>query len=240
MDNEIIGILSALEHELSGILELLKDKHEEKLGPHTFISGSIHQTKVVVAMSYMGKVSAAETTTLLIHKFNAKKIIFIGVAGALNSNLHIGDIVIGKDLYQHDVDASPLLPKFELSILGTAAMASDTHLREEAYAKIKSLIPALKIWKHPINCFIADIASGDQMISSVEQKNVIKDNLPSVYCVEMEGAATAQVAATYSIPFVIIRAISDDADDTSSFVPFTRDIWSYNSKLIIDKLFSDQ
>ena len=78
------------------------------------------------------------------------------------------------------------------------------------------------------------------MISSVEQKNAIKDNLPSVYCVEMEGAATAQVAATYSIPFVIIRAISDDADDTSSFVPFTRDIWSYNSKLIIDKLFSDQ
>ena len=236
MNNETIGILTALEAEIQGIIELIKERHEERVGPHNFISGYIHGIKVVVAMSCMGKVFAAETTTLLIHKYNIKKLIFIGVAGCLNDTLHLGDVIVSKDLYQHDVDARPLLPRFHLSILNCAAISSDPKLQEIAYSTITTLLPVLKRWKHTPHCYIADIASGDQVITAVEQKSAIKDNLPSIYCVEMEGAAVAQIAATYSIPFVVIRAVSDDAEDFSSFIPFTENIWSQNAKLIIDKL----
>lgn len=221
--------MGAMPEEINSITELLTEKKEVELGGRTYFTGSLNNIKTIVVFSRWGKVAAATTVTTLILEFGITELIFTGVAGAINSELHIGDIVIGKRLFQHDMDARPLMKQFEIPLLGITSFECN----EEKIYESKKIIEELLTKKHleqvihkeELNhfgiqypkLFIGDIASGDKFFSSSEDKHALQAVLPSVICVEMEGAAVAQVCFEYKIPFTIIRTISDAADEKAEF-----------------------
>lgn len=232
----MIGIICAMQEEVQSVLNTLKDIEKTQKGQRTYFSGTLFNRNVVIAFSRWGKVAAAATTTQLINDFNPSEILFTGVAGALDSSLNIGDVVIGKNLYQHDMNATPFYQKFHIPILDLKYVSTkntkylfvatsmfiknyDSYISKSESGNFKILNPKV---------IIGDIASGDQFVSSAEKVSKIKNDLPSVTCVEMEGAAVAQICYEYEIPFSIIRIISDNANDTAhiDFERFVKNISS--------------
>lgn len=250
MISKPIGIMGAMEEEISSLIELIDNVQSETIGGRTYYSGKINQTNVVVVFSKWGKVAAAITTTTLIEKFKIKELIFTGVAGAIHPDLNIGDIVIGKRLFQHDMDARPIIPQYELPLLNKVYI--------EAFSgdlvKTKNVIDNLLNQQHLLQVitkeelqqfgiespklYIGDIASGDQFISDIDKKHQLRSEFPKLLCVEMEGAAVAQVCDEYKISFTIIRTISDCADQHAeiNFLEFVKEVANKYSKEIILKL----
>jgi adenosylhomocysteine nucleosidase len=201
--------------------------------------------------SRWGKVAAATTATTLIHEFKITELLFTGVAGAINSDLKIGDIVLGKRLIQHDMDARPLMKQYEIPLLSKTYFETDSTLLNTASKAIQavfenkslhSVIAEQHLLEFKISqpkLYIGDIASGDQFFSTNEQKQNLNSQLPNVLCVEMEGAAVAQVCYEYEIPFSIIRTISDVADETAhfDFPSFTKNISSKYTAEIIKQIY---
>ena len=124
-----IAIMSAMHEENASIVDEMNIEGEQTIGSRTYYSGRLQGKSVVVVFSHWGKVAASITATSLITHFNVKEIIFTGVAGAIDNRLGVGDIVIGSDLYQHDMDASPIIPRHEIPLLGRAAIAADDSIR---------------------------------------------------------------------------------------------------------------
>lgn len=225
-----------MQEEVQSVLNILKDNKKTQKGQRTYFSGKLFDKNVVIVFSRWGKVAAASTTTQLINDFNPSEIIFTGVAGALDSSLRIGDIVIGKNLYQHDMNASPFYQKFHIPILDLKSISTKntqdlfdaTSMFIKNYNDYINKSDSDKFKISNPKVIIGDIASGDQFISNVEKINEIKNELPSVVCVEMEGAAVAQICYEYEIPFSIIRIISDNADNTAhiDFEKFVNNISS--------------
>ena len=215
--------------EIKGIADLLEKRQEVVLGQRTYYTGTLNGKKVVVVFSRWGKVAAATTVTTLILRFGITELLFTGVAGGLHPELQIGDVVIASRLIQHDMDARPILPRFEVPLEGITFFEADPKLvgkaerllnertvpsvfqgwLEEKYRQ-KFGIQSPRIWA-------GDIASGDKFISDLADKEELLRLLPSVICVEMEGAAVAQVCYEYGIPFSVIRTISDTADHHAAF-----------------------
>jgi adenosylhomocysteine nucleosidase len=244
--------MGAMPQEIDGVIGLLENPKEVTLGMRTYTSGTINNIDVVVVFSRWGKVAAAATVSTLIHVFNVTEVIFTGVAGAIDPTLNIGDIVIAKRLYQHDMDARPLMQQFEIPLLGKTFFECDTeqlnHAKEAITPLIldnglKDLIGEKVLAQFGIdtpNLHIGDIASGDQFFANNEQKEQLHNSLPTILCVEMEGAAVAQVCHEYSIPFLIIRTISDAADEQShiDFPLFIKKVSSKYSVGIIQQLLN--
>jgi adenosylhomocysteine nucleosidase len=207
-------------------------------GMRTYYQGRLFDKKVILVFSRWGKVASATTATQLINDFNVKEIIFTGVAGGVQPDVFVGDIVIGKDLYQHDMDASPLVKAYEVPLLGKSAFTTDPDKRNQlsrASSQFlqnkheflsKEQLINFQIQEPKIH--LGDIASGDQFISSSQQSLKILSGLPTVKCVEMEGAAVAQVCFEYKVPFSIIRTISDNANHNAhiDFPKFAKEIAS--------------
>jgi adenosylhomocysteine nucleosidase len=248
-----IGIMGAMPEEIATLKELLSDLHTTTLGDRVYYSGKLHSVETVVVFSRWGKVAAATTVTTLIHHFGITELIFTGVAGAIHPELNIGDMVIGKRLIQHDMDARPLMPQFEIPLLGKTFF--DCHPDRITHAKkiIERLLSDAQLVRmidqkdldafgirHP-QLWIGDIASGDQFFSSHEAKLQLRQLIPSVVCVEMEGAAVAQVCFEYRIPFTIIRTISDVADEHApiDFPLFIERISSHYSRELIQQYFQN-
>jgi adenosylhomocysteine nucleosidase len=233
-----IGIISAMPEEIEAIQILLQIEKKIVKGMRTYYQGRLFNKKVILVFSRWGKVASATTATQLINDFNVEEIIFTGVAGGIQPDVFVGDIVIGKDLYQHDLDGSPLVKAFEVPLLGKSAFsthlekrnqlakASDQFLQNKNEFLSKEQLISFEIKSPKIH--IGDIASGDQFISSSEQSLKIISNLPTVKCVEMEGAAVAQVCFEYKVPFSIIRTISDNANHHAhiDFPKFAKEIAS--------------
>jgi adenosylhomocysteine nucleosidase len=246
-----IGIMGAMPEEIEGVLELISERTETRIGGRTYHSGMIHGIRVVVAFSRWGKVAASSTVTTLLHAFKIRGLIFTGVAGAIHPQLKVGDIVIGRTLVQHDMDARPLMPRHEIPLLGKTWFETDAHLSKIASNAIKqvlsnqhlhSLIPEsdlLNFHIHSPSLFEGEIASGDQFFSSLAQKRALLDILPQVRCIEMEGAAVAQVCFENELPFTVIRTISDIAGDNSGvdFPLFVSRVASKYSVAILDEMF---
>lgn len=245
---ERIGIISAMKEEVDALLQELQNVSTTLKGNRTYYTGDLFNTKVVIVFSRWGKVASAATTTQLINDYNLKEIIFTGVAGAINNQLNIGDIVVGKNMYQHDMDASPLFKQFEIPIIKKLFLETKNSTK---------LIAATKSFLSDYNSFIdsteaksfnitdpkfieGDIASGDQFISSLEKIKSLNKVLPSAICVEMEGASVAQVCYEYEIPFSIIRIISDKANDnaTIDFPKFANTIASQYALGILKNYFA--
>lgn len=251
MKQKVIGIMGAMPEEIDGVIQLLNNRQETIFGQRKYYSGSIKGIPTIVVFSRWGKVAAATTITTLIDVFNITELIFTGVAGGIHSNLNIGDIVIAKRLIQHDLDARPLLNRYEIPLLSKTYLESDNHLLEQSQKAISYLLENKHLHKvinekdlqkfniNAPNFHLGDIASGDQFFSNITQKHQLQNNLPDVLCVEMEGAAVAQVCYEYQIPFIIIRTISDVADDSShlDFPSFIQKIASIYSTEIIKNIY---
>lgn len=244
--------MGAIPEEIDGVVALLSNPAARSMGKRTYFEGKINDIDTVVVFSRWGKVAAATTVTTLIHEFKITELLFTGVAGAIHSDLKIGDIVLGKRLIQHDMDARPLMKQYEIPLLSKTYIESNAdHLNIATKAinyvfenkSLHAVIKAEDLDKFNISqpkLVVGDIASGDQFFSSNEQKHNLQNQLPEVLCVEMEGAAVAQVCYEYDIPFSIIRTISDVADDNShiDFPSFIKKISSKYAAEIIKNIFN--
>ena len=238
-----------MKEEIQTLLNHLENKKSFHKGMRTYFSGNLYNREVVLAFSRWGKVASATTTTQMLNDFEISEIIFTGVAGSINDNIHIGDIVIGKNMFQYDMDASPLVDPLEIPLLDKKYFETDYSKRtvlarasNNFLMNYADFIDELEARNFNINdpkIFIEDIGSGDQFISTKEQINSIKKRVPSVGCVEMEGASVAQVCYEYKIPFNIIRTISDQADDNAAieFQKFAEEIASKYALGILKNYF---
>lgn len=197
-----IGIIVAMEEELESILDIMDNIEEKEIYGLTFKTGQIEKNKIIVVKCGVGKVNAARVTQILIDTFNVKCVINVGAAGALSPLLNIGDIVIGEKLIQHDFDITAFdHDKGYITGVGDY-IYSDIELIE----KFKKTANNLKEKDYKIKTGI--IATGDIFCTDIEMKNKIFSKFDAD-CVEMEGAAIAQVCYLDNIPFIVIRSISD-------------------------------
>ncbi|AMC10386.1 hypothetical protein Lupro_03580 [Lutibacter profundi] len=243
----MIGIISAMQEEIQALLNKLQNISTSTKGMRTYYTGTLFGKNVVLVFSRWGKVASAVTTTQLINDFNIQELIFTGVAGAINSKLNIGDIIIGKKLFQHDMNASPLFEPFEIPLLerkfletkNPTKLLNATNKFLESYTSYINPNEAKNFNITRPKVVYEDIASGDQFISSTDSIKRLNHILPTAYCVEMEGAAVAQVCFEYNIPFSIIRVISDKANNnaTIDFPKFANSIASNYALGILKKYF---
>ena len=246
--DKTIGILGAMAQEIDEVKALLTNKTVVKIANREFVVGKINGIACVVAFSKWGKVAATITATLLIQEFGVTDLFFIGTAGALADGLKVGDIVISKRLVQHDLDARPMISRFELPLLNRVYVNSDPHLTELAGKAVTNLLEkgvenmvgeeAVKEFNLAPTLHFGDIASGDQFINSDEKRQEILGLLPDVLCVEMEGAAVAQVCLEFNVPFTVIRTISDTADHNArvDFGKFIVEVANAYSRAIIKEI----
>ena len=226
-----IGIIGAMELEVSALKGQLKGAKVLKKAGMEFCEGRIGGVDVVVVRCGIGKVNAALCTQILCDDFAVSHIINTGVAGSLNNDLNIGDILISKDAVHHDVDVRVFnYPIGEVPQLGVREFPADAHLIEAAENSIKETQPDL-------NFRVGRVASGDQFISSSEVKDNIIKNFDADCC-EMEGASIAHGAYLNGVPFVIIRAISDKADGSAEedYPTFEKAAAAHCAKLVADMI----
>ena len=204
----MIGIIGAMAQEVINLKEAMTDVTVETAAQMDFYQGKLRGIDVVVVRSGIGKVNAAVCTQILIDKYKVKRIINTGIAGSLNKRIDIGDIVLSRDALQHDMDATGFgyklgqIPQMEESVFkGDRTMI---YIAEQC---CKRVLPE-------IDYHIGRVVSGDQFISDKEKKEWLIKNFEG-YCTEMEGAAIAQAAYLNNVPFLVIRAISDKADDSA-------------------------
>ncbi|MCL6606269.1 MAG: 5'-methylthioadenosine/adenosylhomocysteine nucleosidase [Paenibacillus sp.] len=212
--NKIIGIIGAMDAEISLLLEGMENKVTEVKCGITYHKGTFASKSVVVCKSGVGKVNAAVTTQILVDTFHVSQVLFTGVAGALHPKLNIGDIVISSECMQHDMDVSALgYPRGIIPYQEVSSFPADPNLMVLAENACRML---------KVNSVTGKVLSGDQFIASVQTVTMLREQLNGV-CAEMEGAAVAQVCYMNSTPFVIIRSMSDKADGSAhvNFPEFT-------------------
>lgn len=198
----IYGIIAAMQEEINEIENIMKNTNSIEIFGLTFVKGIINKSEVILVEAGVGKVNAARTTQILIDNFKIDAIINVGSAASAKDDLDIGDIVIGKELVQHDFDITAFgHPKGYISNVGKY-IESDKELVE----KVERTINELKDNEFKIK--IGTIASGDIFCTDLSMKNKIRDKFDAD-AIEMEGAAIAQVCELDKVPFVIIRGISD-------------------------------
>ena len=201
------GIIGAMDDEVAALKEALTEENIKTVAGMEFHEGKLNGKEVVVVKCSVGKVNAAACAQILISVFGVDRIINTGVAGSLDAQIDIGDIVVSTDAVQHDMDVTALgFARGEIPYSNQFAFPADEEMRKSAVQAVKEAAP-------DIHVFEGRVCSGDQFIASREQKEAILAAVGGMCC-EMEGAAIAQVCSLNGTPFVIIRAISDKADDS--------------------------
>lgn len=227
-----------MQEEVESLVQAMDVRERGMAGRREWWRGALGGADdVLIAFSHWGKVASASTATWMIARHDIRELLFTGVAGALSTELARGDVVVGKRLWQHDFDARPLLPRHEIPLLGTAALPTDENARarlaDAANAFVtedfNTALPVTMQQKHQVpgpKVVIADIASGDRFVHDAADAADIRARLPDVVCVEMEGAAVAQVCAAFDTPFAIVRTISDNANSDApvDFQGFVDDV----------------
>lgn len=203
-----VGIIGAMELEVEELQGKMQVTRREKKASMEFLEGTLNGTDVVIVRSGIGKVNAALCTQILCDIFEVTHIINTGVAGSLKNEINIGDIVVSTDALHHDVDVRVFgYPLGEVPQMGCLAFPADEILTGLAVECCKEV-------NTDISVYSGRIVSGDQFISDKQVKEHIISNFGG-FCVEMEGASIAHAAYLNHVPFVIIRAISDKADDSA-------------------------
>lgn len=223
-----MALIGAMQEELSAVLALMPDANCETVAGRQFWRGHLHGHAVVAVLSGIGKVAAAITATVLIEKFQVNRILFTGVAGGLASHVKVGDVVVGNELLQHDMNASPLFPQYEVPLLGCARFQTDDVMTQCLLESASLALPHAQV-------HTGLIISGDQFVSSASESQRLQSHIPDALAVEMEGAALAQVCHAYGIPLAVVRTLSDRADDDAhtDFVKFVKTVASPNSAAIV-------
>ena len=201
-----IGIIGAINDEVSGLISRLANHKSEVVGGIEFHTGTIFSKEVVIAQCGVGKVFAAMCAEAMIIKYNPRLLVNTGVGGAIAEGLSYADIVVADRLVQHDMDTSPLGdPRGMISGINKIYFETDERAADILMDAAESLgIPAKR----------KTIASGDVFVADGELKAKIAKDFSAAVC-EMEGAAVAQVAYVNGVPFAVVRAISDSADGNS-------------------------
>ncbi len=208
---ERLGIIGAMQVEVDLLIEQMDDDRTTTVSGMDFHEGVLHGFDVVVVRCGIGKVNAAMCAQTLIVDFGATRVINTGVAGALDESLHVGDLVVSTDAVHHDMDvvglgyAPGVVPEMEDT--GKLAFAADPLMVQAVLRAAAEVAPDL-------HATPGRIASGDQFVCEREDRERIIGTF-GAHCCEMEGTPIAQVCYRNDVPFVIVRAISDNADDTS-------------------------
>ncbi|WMJ22556.1 5'-methylthioadenosine/adenosylhomocysteine nucleosidase [Paludicola sp. MB14-C6] len=219
------GIICAMESEINLLLQDILASDKKAIAHREFIEGNLYGKDVVLVKSGIGKVAASLTTTILIDRFNVDEIIFCGTAGGIDKALNVGDVVIGDYTVQHDVVVMGEL--FTIPRVDVDYFPSNKNLTSALYNAVTSFIendlkkdiPQSHLDEFHIRspkAVIGTVASGDQFICDGSKNAWLEENVRNIQCVEMEGAAVAQVCYEFDIPFGIIRVISDSANDGSA------------------------
>lgn len=205
----MIGIIGAMEEEVVALKQDMDITEVVTKASMEFCRGSLYGKEAVVVRSGVGKVNAAVCTQILIDSFKVDTVINTGVAGSLDAHIDIGDIVISTDALHHDMDASIVGdPAGQVPRMDTLAFPADERLVQKAAELNAQVNP-------DIQTFTGRIASGDQFVYLPEIKEKMVENFHPL-CVEMEGAGIAQTAYLNKVSYVIIRAISDKADNSAT------------------------
>ncbi len=249
-----IGIIAALHEEIAILLDVMGDSaHKVTIGSRDYYQGNLYGTNCVVVLARIGKVAAAITTVTLIHEFSVDEVIFTGVAGSINKSVKVGDIVVADNLMQHDIDASPIFPRYEIPLLGISRFRAEPSINQQIINsalyfidnKLVNTLDSNSIKKFNLSSptvHTGTIISGDQFINSKSGVEHLREAIPDALCVEMEGAAVAQVCYEYEIPFAVFRTISDSADDSASldFSSFLLNVARFYSIGIIKALLENK
>ncbi len=222
-----IGIIGAMEVEVEKLKADMKIERTTKKAGMEFCEGELKGKSVVVVRSGIGKVNAAVCTQILCDVFEVDTVINTGIAGSLNAQIDIGDVVISTDVLHHDMDATGFgYPLGQIPQMDAFSFAADEKLAETAKAVCERVNPEIRVFR-------GRVVSGDQFISDKAVKTRIEENFQG-FCTEMEGAAIAQASWLNEVPFVIIRAISDKADDsaTMDYPTFEKKAVEHSVKLI--------
>ena len=223
-----IGIIGAMEIEVETLKSHMKITGTLEKASMNFLEGTLNDVSVVIVRSGIGKVNAGICVQILADVFHVTHIINTGVAGSLNASIDIGDIVVSTDTLYHDVDATGFgYPVGEVPQLGTLSFKADEQMASIARSSCESVNPEIKV-------FEGRIVSGDQFVSSPDVKKSILGHFPDSLCTEMEGAAISHASWLNHIPFVIIRAISDKADDSAhmDYPTFEKQAAEHSAKLV--------
>lgn len=229
----MIGIIGAMDEEVISLKRKMDVKEEREIAGMTFFVGTVAEKEVAVVRCGIGKVNAAVCTQILADIFNVEYVINTGVAGGLFPELNIGDIVVSSDTVEHDMDASPVgNPRGEIPRMHKTYFEADAKLIEAAKRAAENLKGDHKV-------FVGRVASGDQFVCSMKVKEDIYSTF-TAYCAEMEGAAIAHTCFLNKIPFVVIRAISDKADQSAdvNFEEFV-DVAAKNASRMIEKILKE-
>jgi adenosylhomocysteine nucleosidase len=204
-----IGIIGAMDEEVNQLKGKMTEVKVTGKAGMEFLTGKLGSKDVVIVRSGIGKVNAAISTQILIDEFQTGVVINTGIAGSLKAEINIGDMVISTDAIQHDMDATGfgyeygVIPRMETSVF-----KADEELAKKAARICSQVNPDISVYS-------GRVVSGDQFISDKAKKTWISEQFGG-YCTEMEGAAIAQTAYLNKVPFLIIRAISDKADDSAN------------------------
>jgi adenosylhomocysteine nucleosidase len=246
-----LGIIAALADESAGLIaEMIAEGAAETvhLGRRDYHAGQLWGRPAVITLARVGKVAAATTATAMIHHFGVEAIVFTGVAGALAPHIRVGDIIVADHLMQHDLDASPLFPRYEVPLLGLARFAGDAALSAalaDAAAAFLARATA-ELTPQARAAFGLDapavhrglIVSGDRFVNGGPAMAALRSAVPDALATEMEGAAVAQVCHEYGVACAVMRTVSDAADDNAhvDFVRFLREVASVYSYGVIRRL----
>ena len=228
----VLGIISAMAEELELLLKDMSIEEETKKANMTFYKGTLGDKNIIAVVCGIGKVNAAICTQILISEYKVSSIINVGVAGGIGKDIYPGDVVVGTDLVQHDMDTTVFGdPHGQIPRLDTFSFKCDDKLVNAALAACEDI--------KEINTFSGRIVSGDQFIADSNKVKVLDEEF-NAKAVEMESAAIAQVAYLNKIPFVIIRSISDNANngahmDYKEFIP----VGVKNSTSILKSMFEN-
>ncbi|MGN2339643.1 5'-methylthioadenosine/adenosylhomocysteine nucleosidase [Clostridium cagae] len=211
-----IGIIAAMAEELEILLKDLNLEEKKEKANMVFHKGTINNKNVVAVVCGIGKVNSAVCTQILISEYNVDKVVNVGVAGGIGKDIYPGDIVVAENLVQHDMDTSAFGDKIgQIPRLDTFDFKCDKDMVAAAKKSCEEI--------SELNSFTGRIVSGDQFVANLEKIQWLEKEFGAISC-EMEGASIAQVCYLNSIPFVVIRSISDNANngahmDYEKFIP---------------------
>ena len=223
------AIVSAMHEELAAVLALMPDERKQVAAGREFWRGHLHGHDVVAVLSRIGKVAAATTATVLVERFQVDRIVFTGVAGGLARGVKVGDVVLADAFLQHDLDASPIFPRYEVPLYGASRFATDPHLTAQLERAARAALPGTLLHR-------GLVVSGDRFVATTAESQALQTALPDALAVEMEGAAIAQVCHDYGVPFAAVRTVSDRADDEAhgDFLRFIQEVASRHSAAIVE------
>lgn len=230
----MIGIIGAMEVEVEKLRDAMDITGKQNVAGMVFYCGRINDMEVVLVRSGVGKVNAAVCTQILCDLYGVDVVLNTGIAGSLCADINIGDIVISTDAVQHDMDARyfgydpGVIPQQDVSVF-----VADEALADKAVAACKKVNPDISVFR-------GRVLSGDQFIADKGKKQWLSDTFGGM-CTEMEGAAIAHAAYRNGVPFLIVRAISDKADDsaTEDYTTFEAKAIEHMVKLTLELLKED-